>query len=65
MVALCSRLAAPGLGTRSTTVQQGFDQNFALLVSAVTTGQQIQFWVNGSTVCGKAQVNWVEFGVEH
>ena len=45
--------------------QMGFDQNFSLLVAAATTGQQIQFWVNGSTVCGAQQVNWVELGVEH
>jgi hypothetical protein len=45
--------------------QVGFDQNFSLLVAAATTGQQIQFWVSGNTVCNAAQVNWVEFGVEH
>ena len=45
--------------------QAGFDQNFALLVSAATTGQQIQFWVSGNTVCNAPQVNWVELGVAH
>ena len=45
--------------------QTGLDQNFSVLLAAATTGQQIQFWVNGSTVCGAQQVNWVELGVEH
>ena len=44
--------------------KENTDQNFSVLLSAATTGQQIQFWVSG-TACNAPAVNWVEIGVAH
>ena len=45
--------------------QQGFEQNYALLHSAATTGQQITFTLSGTTLCGDKGVAAVMIGVEH
>jgi hypothetical protein len=45
--------------------QMGFEQNFSLLLTAATTGQQVTFTLSGTMVCGVADVGGVEIGVEH
>jgi hypothetical protein len=55
--------AGPWYGIINT--QQGFDQNFALLLAAATTGQQITFDLSGNTVCGVTGVAAVALGVAH
>jgi opacity protein-like surface antigen len=45
--------------------QQGFEQNFSLLLTSATTGQQVTFTLSGQTVCGDAQAAAVMIGVAH
>jgi len=45
--------------------QQGFNENYSLLVAAATTGQQVTFTLSGTMLCGDPGVAAVMIGVQH
>jgi len=67
LVSGCAKFQVGGAGPwyAMSDGQQGFEQNYALLVSAATTGQQITFTLTGTTLCGVQGVGAVMIGVEH
>jgi hypothetical protein len=60
------QVGAAGPWYAMSNTQQGYQENYALLVAAATTGQQIVFKVEPvALACALPQIGWVEIGNEH